>query len=141
MKSIGYSFAKKLLNKTLVVSALSLSLLGVARADNDPPRSKEVVVDISSVFIPNGFGTNDPFAVISGIFPNSCYAFKGVSVNRVTPNLHEVRAIANVRQGMCLMMLIPYSEEAALGKLDRGTHTLRFMSSNGTYTERTVEIQ
>jgi hypothetical protein len=115
-------------------------MAGSALAD-EPPRSKEVVVDISSVYIPNGFGTNDPFAVISGIFPNSCYAFKGVQVTNLTPTLHEVRATATVRQGMCLMILIPYSEEAPLGKLDRGTHTLRFMSSNGTYTERSVEIQ
>jgi hypothetical protein len=129
-----------LLKKFLCLNVLGLVVASPAFADATP-RSKEVVVDISSVFIPNGFGTNDPFAVISGMFPNSCYSFKGVQVTNVTPTLHEVRATASVRQGMCLMMLIPYSEEAPLRKLDRGTHTLRFMSNNGTYTERSVEIQ
>ena len=100
----------------------------------------EVSVNISTAVLPSGYDPSEPLAIISGMFSNSCYRCNRASVSNVTETLHEVRAIANVQMGMCLMVLIPFSEEVHFGKLSRGTHTLRFMNGDGTYQEKQVVV-
>ena len=39
------------------------------------------------------------------------------------------------------MVLIPYTKEVAIGKLDKGSHTLRFMNGDGTYIEKKLDVQ
>lgn len=103
--------------------------------------SNRAVVNINSVTIPSGFDNSSPTAVISGIFPNSCYSWDKAEVTNVDRMTHEVRSYANIRQGMCLMVLIPFSEEVSLGKFDRGEHILRFHNGDGTYLEKKLSVE
>ncbi|MBS1984992.1 MAG: hypothetical protein JST16_12555 [Bdellovibrionales bacterium] len=113
---------------------------GLAASAAPQPPAKEVTVNISSAFLPSGQDFSDPSAVISGMFPNSCYAWSRADITHVTDTLHEIRGIASVRQGMCLMVLVPFSEEVHIGKLVRGTHTLRFVNGDGTYQEKQINV-
>lgn len=102
----------------------------------------EVVAGVSDAYIPSGFDSNsDAFVVIGGMFPNTCYDWKQSAVTHINATEHEVRAIAKVRQGICLMMLVPYSHEVQLGKMQTGTHVLRFMNGDGTYFEKEMNIE
>lgn len=106
------------------------------------PTTKDVTIAINEVFIPGGFDSKtDSYVVVSGIFPNGCYKWKNATINEVTKFEHEVTAMATVSQGMCLMVLVPFSKDVRLGKLDVGTHTLRFMSNDGTFIEKTLVIE
>jgi hypothetical protein len=131
-----------LMAATFALSAGAAQGAGPERLFRVPTEGgSEVAANISSVFVPSGFDNSDPFVVISGLFPNSCYAWTRADVTHETANLHIVRAMARVRTGMCLMVIIPYTEEAPLGKLDAGEHTLRFMSGDGTYIEKKLTIE
>lgn len=104
--------------------------------------TKDVVVAVNDVFVPGGFASSaDAYVVVSGIFPNSCYKWKGATQTDVTKFEHEVSSVASVSQGMCLMVLVPFSKDIRLGKLDSGSHTLRFVSGDGTFLEKTLVIE
>ena len=105
------------------------------------PVSTRAVVNISAVTIPSGFDNREPVAVISGLFPNSCYSWDKSEVKNLDVSTHEVRTYASIRQGMCLMVIIPFSEEVSLGKLEKGEHTLRFVNGDGTYLEKKLTVE
>ena len=103
---------------------------------------KDVAIAVNDVFVPGGFdSTADSYVVVSGIFPNSCYKWKGSNRKDVSKFEHEVTSVASVSQGMCLMVLVPFSKDIRLGQLDAGKHTLRFVSGDGTYLEKTLVIE
>ena len=126
----------------LMIATLVLGAAGsvFAKAEVNPPAT-ERVVSINSVLLPSGLDNSDPVAVVSGLFPNSCYSWNRADVTNPDAYTHEVRAVATVQQGMCLMVLIPYTKEVAIGKLDKGSHTLRFMNGDGTYIEKKLDVQ
>lgn len=128
--------------KKLVFLAV-VSLLGAGAFASDAPAEKDVVVNINDVFVPPGFDSNSNIVVVaSGIFPNSCYKWKEARVTHdKAKNLHEVRSTAAVSQGMCLMVLVPFQKDIDLGVLGRGDHTVRFMSGDGTYLEKSIKIE
>ena len=106
------------------------------------PVVKEVQIGINDVYIPSGFDSNsDVFVVTSGIFPNGCYRWKGADVSHVDPYTHEVKSTAAVSQGMCIMVLVPFNKEVRLGKFSVGKHTLRFLNGDGTYLEKSLNIE
>jgi hypothetical protein len=132
--------AKKLIGLAGLLAVLSAPLS--VQADDALPVQKEVTVGVSDAYIPAGFDSDsDAFVVVSGIFPNGCYSWKGGMVNHVSKMTHEVRSQALVSQGMCLMVLIPFSKEIRLGKLDSGEHTLRFLNGDGTYLEKKLTVE
>ncbi|MCX7977564.1 MAG: hypothetical protein N2578_01030 [Bdellovibrionaceae bacterium] len=103
---------------------------------------KEVAVGINDVYVPGGFDTSsEVYVVTNGIFPNGCYRWKRAEVNHVDSFTHEVRTIAGVSQGMCLMVLVPFTKEVRLGKFEAGRHTLRFLNGDGTYLEKTMVVE
>lgn len=107
-----------------------------------PPATREVQVGINDAYIPGGFDSNsDVYVVASGLFPNGCYRWSRADVKNVSAFNHEVRAIASVTQGMCLMVLVPFNKEVRLGKFEVGTHTLHFVNGDGTYIEKTLQIE
>jgi hypothetical protein len=127
----------------LTVLAMSASSI-VVFADGNEPESKEVVVGVSDALVPGGFDSStDAYVIESGVFPNGCYRWKRAEVTSSADqkNLHEIRTIASVSQGMCLMVLVPFTKEVKLGKLSAGVHTLRFVNGDGTYLERTLNIE
>ncbi|MGZ3741301.1 MAG: hypothetical protein ACXVB9_18115 [Bdellovibrionota bacterium] len=129
--------------KTFILLALAAIPLQVSSAafasDGDV---HERVVGISDVYSPSGFDSgSDVFVVASGLFPNSCYSLKNVEVKNVGPYLHEVTTKANVTEGLCLMVIIPFHREVQLGKLSAGTHKLHFMNGDDTYMEKQLIIE
>ncbi len=117
--------------------------LNLAFADaGQAPDERDVMVAINEAFVPGGFDINsEVYVVASGIFPNGCYRWKGAEVKSASDTVHEIKAMATVKQGMCLMVLIPFNKEIRLGKFSHGEHTLRFLNSDGTYLEKKVVIE
>ncbi|MGZ3768849.1 MAG: hypothetical protein ACXVCP_05090 [Bdellovibrio sp.] len=106
------------------------------------PQEKEVQVSLSGVYVPGGFDSaSDTFVVVNGIFPNGCYRWSRAEVSDVNDFTHEIKSIAAVSQGMCIMVLVPFQKEVRLGKFRAGTHTLRFANGDGTYFEKNLKIE
>ena len=126
---------KSLLAATIVFFGLN------AMADS-APAEKEVSIGISGVYVPGGFDSaSDVFVVVNGIFQNGCYKWKRADVNHTDAFSHEVKSIASVSQGMCLMVLIPFQKEVRLGRFAPGKHTLRFENGDGTYLEKSLTVE
>lgn len=125
-----------------ICSFLAMSFaMNIASAD-EIPSVREVVVGVSDVFVPGGFDSEaDAYVVVSGIFPNGCYRWKTAQVKHTDALNHEIVSKADVSQGMCLMVLVPFTKEVRLGKLVSGTHRLKFLNGDGTYLEKTVNVE
>lgn len=134
---------KTLFNLALtVVSSAFISQAVLASTTGGQKLEKDVQVGFSDAYIPSGFDSNsDAFIVASGIFPNSCYRWKEATVSHASDINHEVRASASVSQGMCLMVLVPFTKEIRLGKLSVGTHSVRLMNGDGTFIEKQINIE
>lgn len=127
---------KSILMLSLVLAAWTGSQTAQAQ------QSKEVMVGINDVYIPGGFDSaSDAFVVVNGVYQNGCYRWSRADINHKGLFEHEVRTYANVSQGMCIMVLVPYQKEVRLGTLASGKHTLRFVNGDGTYLEKSMEIE
>lgn len=125
-----------------VLSSAFISQAVLAGTNGEKKIEKDVQVGFSDVYIPSGFDSNsDAFIVANGIFPNSCYRWKEANVTHTSEMDLEVKATASVSQGMCLMVLVPFSKEIRLGKLSVGTHFIRLMNGDGTYIEKQINIE
>jgi hypothetical protein len=120
----------------------SLLVIGVSVQAGAVPVEKEIQIGISDVYVPGGFDSNaNAFVVANGIFPNSCYRWSRSDVTNVDTFTHEVKSIATVSQGMCLMVMIPFTKEIPLGKLASGKHLLRFVNGDGTFLEKNMSVE
>jgi hypothetical protein len=147
------SFFGGFMRKTTFKSTLQLLTLAslfvvhaqFANADTAPvpaPQTKDIAIGLNEVYIPGGFDSEaDSYVIASGLFPNGCYKWKSAEVKNVDTFNHEIQPYATVSQGMCIMVLVPYSKEIRLGKLATGTHTLKFMNGDGTYLQKTMNIE
>ncbi len=130
-------------NLVSICSVLAINFsIQMAKADDIVPAVREVTVSVNDVFIPGGFSSDtDSYVVANGIFPNGCYRWKGTEVKHVDPLHHEIQTKALVSQGMCLMVLVPFTKEIRLGRLKTGEHKLKFINSDGTYLEKSLTIE
>ncbi len=104
--------------------------------------TRDLAVSINHIFTPDGFDSNsEAFVIISGLFPNGCYRWKGVEKNDLSQFEHEFISMATVTQGLCIQVIIPFTIDVQLGKLQTGTHTLRFLSNDGTYLEKSLIVE
>ncbi len=131
--------------KSLIITLITMTGLGAFAFSgilNDQlPKEKEVVVSLSDAYIPGGFDSEtDAYVVANGLFPNGCYKWKTAEV-KSQGRVHEVKSTASVSQGMCIMVLVPFTKEIHLGKLESGKHTIRFVNGDGTYMEKTMLIE
>ncbi|MBV2167844.1 MAG: hypothetical protein KUL82_03970 [Bdellovibrio sp.] len=125
-----------------VVLAAMVSFSFNAFAEQSAPVEKEVQIGISGVYVPGGFdSSSDVFVVVNGIFQNGCYKWKRADVSHQDAFSHEIKSIASVSQGMCLMVLIPFQKEVRLGKFAAGKHVLRFENGDGTYLEKSLIVE
>ena len=109
---------------------------------NEVQQDREVVVGVNDAYVPGGFDqTSDVFVIASGLFPNGCYRWKRSEVNHISATVHEVKAIASVSQGMCLMVLVPFTKEIHIGNIGAGDHTVRILNGDGTYMEKKIQIE
>ena len=127
---------------SILLSAL-IALVSFGAFATQTQESIEVQIGINDVFVPGGFDAeSDVYVVASGVFPNSCYSFKEAVVSQdKDTNIFSVNTMATVDQGMCLMVLVPFQKEVSLGVLGSGNHTIHFMSGDGTYLEKKIEIE
>ncbi len=124
-----------------LVAALATGFASHAIADDLPP-VKNVVININDAFIPGGFDSEtDAYVIVNGLFPNGCYRWKEAQVNHVNTMEHEITSVAAVSQGMCIQVLVPFSKDIKLGKLATGKHSLRFLSGDGTYLEKSLVVE
>ncbi|MCX7675079.1 MAG: hypothetical protein N2Z70_04530 [Bdellovibrionaceae bacterium] len=115
---------------------------GTSLAQDATETAKEVMIGISDVFVPSGFDSqSDAYVVVSGIFPNGCYRWSKAEVKHVSKTEHEVRSFATVQPGMCLMVLVPFTKEVALGTLESGTHKVKFVNGDGTWLEKNLIVE
>ncbi len=97
---------------------------------------------INGAYIPAGFdSTSDTYVVVNGVFQNGCYKWKRSEVADKDTFTHEVKSIASVSQGMCLMVLVPFQKEIRLGQMASGNHTIRFLNGDGTYLEKSMIVE
>lgn len=130
--------------KTSIALFLNIVAIAFTIQANATPNtsSKDIPIALNDVFVPGGFDSSaDSYVIVSGIFPNGCYKWKGANLKDVSKFEHEVTSMASVSQGMCIQVLVPFSKDIRLGKLDSGTHTLRFLSGDGTYLEKTLQVE
>ena len=125
--------------KRILIALITIASLNVFAED---PVTKEVPVGISGVFVPAGFdSTSDAYVVVNGVFPNGCYRWSRADETRVDAFTHEIRSMATVTQGMCIMVLVPFQKDIRLGKLGVGKHTLRFVNGDGTHFEKELVVE
>jgi len=124
------------------LAAIALAITFASAAQASEPKTREQAIGVNEVYIPGGLSSDtDAYVIVSGMFPNSCYSWSRSEVSDKSAMVHEVRSFANVTQTMCLMVLVPYSHDVRLGRLDSGEHTLRFLNGDGTYFERKVVVE
>jgi len=132
----------QLFKSALLTIALSFSFNAVATAASATPATKEVAIGFNEVYVPGGFdSSSESYVVANGLFPNGCYQWKKADVKHVDTFNHEVESYATVSQGMCIMVLVPFTKEIRLGKLARGAHTLKFLNGDGTYLQKNMNIE
>ncbi len=125
----------------IIVSVLAIGYSMIDGA-NAAPLTKNVIVAINNVYVPGGFDSQtDAYVIVSGIFPNGCYRWKGAEIKNTTATEHEVTSMATVTQGMCIQVLVPFTKDVRIGKLSTGTHTLKFIGGDGTYMERKLVVE
>jgi hypothetical protein len=133
---------KKMKSLTILLTAACLSMISSQSFADSTPVTQDRVVALSDVFVPGGFDSNsDAYVVVSGIFPNGCYKWKGASKKDVGAFEHEITSTASVSQGMCIQVLVPFTKDIRLGRLPSGSHTLRFLSNDGTYIEKNLVVE
>ncbi|MBK7845449.1 MAG: hypothetical protein IPJ71_17520 [Bdellovibrionales bacterium] len=132
----------RILFAVAVVFTLAIPFLD-AGASTPPRKEKEVVVGVNDAFIPSGFDAeSEAYVVVAGLFSNTCYRWKRADVGHDwATKIHEVRAVAGVSEGMCLMMMVPFTQSVTLGKLGVGEHRIRFIDGNDNYLEKTLTIE
>ena len=131
-------------SKTTSLILSTCFVLGTAQASfaAASPTTKQVAIGLNDVYVPGGFDSNaDSYVIANGLFPNGCYKWDRAEVKHVATFEHEVQPYANVSQGMCIMVLVPFSKEIRVGKLASGTHTLKFLNGDGTYLQKTMNIE
>jgi hypothetical protein len=128
------------MKKSILVLAAILAMSANAFAGEGKTRGQ--VVGVNDAYIPSGFDSaSDAFVVVSGIFPSGCYQWKEAQVEHIGPTLHQIKAMANVFEGLCIMVMVPFQKEVQLGKLAVGDHSLRFVNGDGTYFEKRLSIE
>lgn len=116
--------------------------LATVTATAEEMQTREVIIHMSDAFVPTEPNSSgESYVVINGMYPSSCYRWNRAIVEHKEDNMHVIRAVATVTQGMCLTVMVPFSKEVILGKLDSGKHTLRFVNGDETYFERTMTVK
>lgn len=140
---------KNIFKSTVQLAAAASLVLGFVSAENSfaanpvaAPATKDVAIGLNDVYVPGGFDSHaDAYVIANGLFPNGCYRWKGADVKHVDTFNHEVQSYATVSQGMCIMVLVPFTKEIRIGKLNPGQHTLKFLNGDSTYLQKTLNVE
>lgn len=129
------------MTKSVVVTLMAFLVTGsIAQAEQ--LEVKEVAVTVSDAYVPSGFDSNsDAYVVVSGLFPNTCYSMSDAKIDNKSATEHVVQTMAKVKPGICIRVFVPFNKEISLGRLSSGTHTVRFVSDDGTYFEKNLIVE
>ena len=142
MNTVDTKKSLKSFSHLALIAVLIAAAPLTAVSKEQPPAVKEVTISVTDAFIPGGFDSEaDAYVVVNGLFPNGCYRWKSAEVTSAEPFNHNIRSVASVSQGMCIMVLVPFTKEVRLGKLASGTHTLKFLNGDGTFLQKTLNIE
>lgn len=126
----------------LFLAVLAAMLLKGSKVFSEEVGSKQEQVGIREVFIPGGFDRNtNVYIVASGIFPNACYSWSHAEIAHRGSYVHEIITVANVKQGLCAMVLVPFSNEIQLGNFISGRHIIKILNDEGQFFEINIDIQ
>ncbi len=110
-----------MLKSVLALSLATAALAASAIADTEP-RGFPVLVDVKSVFIPNGFDDNDEIQLrIEGTLPDTCHR-----ISRTETAYDDASKTVTIKQwarkfrAACLQIVVPFSLEVELGQLPYG---------------------
>lgn len=131
------------MNKVLLSAvAVTIFILGLGAGADDQMKEKEVVMPILGVMVPSDVKSQEPVRiVVNGMFPNPCYQWYTAKIGHEDTYTHVVQIIAKVKPVMCIQVMVPFTKEISLGKLEVGSHTLKFPSSDGTSFEKTLVVK
>lgn len=110
---------KTFLMATLVLAALVPAVVKAELTTLD--------VGFHTGYIPNGFDTNDTAQIVGeGLFSNGCYRPAGVdfSVDHVKKEI-TLNPKAYHYDGVCIQVLVPYSQVVDVGILKAGKYTVK----------------
>ncbi|OFZ31084.1 MAG: hypothetical protein A2622_00325 [Bdellovibrionales bacterium RIFCSPHIGHO2_01_FULL_40_29] len=132
--------------KTIFKNILQLAVISILVSGStvlaETPAVRDVVISVSDAFVPGGFDSEaDAYVIVNGLYPNGCYRWKTAEISNDDAFNHNIRSVASVSQGMCIMVLVPFTKEVRLGKLATGTHTLKFVNGDGTYLQKTLNVE
>ncbi len=123
----------------LALSALTLAFAGPAQATDEP---KVVESGYHTGYIPAGFDSNDIAQVVGeGLFSDTCYR-PATPMVVVDPVAREIRvaSYAYKYSGVCLQVLVPYSQTLELGIVPAGTYRV-YQDPRGTaYDLGTLQV-
>lgn len=132
----------KSLLQAAVLTVLTSAFAQGVNAKTNSQTTKEVNISISDAYVPGGFDSDaDSYVVVNGLYPNGCYRWLRSEIVDQDAFNHEIRAVASVSQGLCVMVLVPFNHDVRLGKLASGDHTLKFVNGDGTYLQKTLKIE
>ena len=130
----------------LVAFAFTLAL-GIDARSNDStydeePIGKEVITAVNEAFVPLVVQAGDQvWIVVQGLFSNACYRWSRAEVAPIGEFTRQIVTYAQVTQGICAMVLLPFQHEIFLGVLKPGVYVLQFPAGDGTYFEKTLSVQ
>lgn len=107
------------MNKRLILT--SLLMISAAQAG-----AESTEAPVKHLYIPSGFDSNDSVeVVVTGTFPNPCYARSTVSVDIKDDQIAiEVTAIRRETKAACPQMEVPFKEVVSLGNLQGGAYAI-----------------
>ena len=102
---------------------------------------KDTYLNFSDVYIQKSHGIVEAKELLlQGMFPNGCHKWLKSEVTHVDDFTHEVRGLSKVAQGMCIMVMVPFTHEVDLGVLKEGHHIVRVLNADGTVIEKEFEM-
>jgi hypothetical protein len=110
------------MSRLLLATIFALSINFGAHADTPDTESTEIL----KAWVPIGFDNNDKTqVVVDGLLPNTCFKL-GPYTTRVDAATKTIRLQQNLYHfsGMCLQMIIPFTQTLDIGLLEAGDYKL-----------------
>jgi hypothetical protein len=108
-----------------------------------PQDQKEILFYVSDTIVPSKAKIKEEVkAVVSGLFPNSCYRYSRSKVERDEENnVVSISTYAIVSPGMCLTVIVPFTKEVKMGFFEPGEYKVKFLGPDDTFTEKRMIIE
>lgn len=121
---------------------LLLNSIAMIPASSQPLTPILTDAPVNSIEIPESFVADAPaYIIVEGRFRSGCYKWVGAEVQQKPNFITEIHGFAQVSNGICIQMIIPFREKVPLGPLPAGTYDLHFMRADGSFLREVLTIQ